>query len=91
MSLLDDVTVTYNTTTKHRLTVARDGQVRIKVAKDTPDRDAEYIIAVLIVVAGKALEQDVGQSLRGSVSRDNKYNDITLYTDSKRAHHTFTW
>ncbi len=87
---MTDFVVTYDTTTKHRLTVACDGQVRIKVAKDTQIPEAVFIIKSLMKVAEQALELDVG-SLRGAVKRNNKHNDITLYTDSKKEHYRFTW
>lgn len=92
MSLLDNVTVIYDTTTRHRLTVARDGKIRIKVAKDTPVSDAEYIIAGLINVAEQALALNVGKTLRGAVTQTGiKYQSVTLYTDSKKVCHSFSW
>lgn len=88
----DHITVTYDTTARHRLTVANDGQVRIKVAKDTPVPDAEYIIAALINVAEQAKALKVGKTLRGAVTRDGiEYHNITLYTDSKKVCYTLSW
>ncbi len=87
---MTEFVVTYGSTTKHRLTVARDGQVRIKIAKDTLIPEAEHINKSLTKVAQQALELGAG-TLRGAVKRGTKYNDIVLYTDSKKEHYKFHW
>jgi len=87
---MTEFVVTYDTTMKHRLTVARDGQVRIKVAKETPILEAEHIIESFMKVAEEALELGIG-TLRGCIKREGRNSGIVLYTDSKKEQYRFTW
>jgi len=84
------VSVVYDQTTTHKLTVARDGNIRIKIAKGSSDAVGDYIIDALKKVAEKALELDMG-TLRGSVDKSDLHNKITLYTNSKKEYVTFTY
>jgi len=84
------VTISYNQTNTHRLTVARDRSVRIKIAKGSSDEETNRIIEGFTNVANQALSLNVG-SLRGAVKLNDKYNQIVLYTDSKKEHYGFCY
>jgi len=84
------VSVVYDKTTVHKLTVARDGNVRIKIAKGSSDVVGDRIIDTLKKVAEKALELKMG-TLRGRIDKDDLHNKITLYTNSEKEHITFTY
>lgn len=84
------ISVVYDQTTVHKLTVARDGNVRIKIAKGSTDVVGDHIIEVLKKVAVKALELNMG-TLRGRVDKSDLHNKITLYTNSEKEHVTFTY
>jgi len=88
---LGKISVTYDKNTTHRLTVAADGSVRIKVAKDTSEKDTKFIVDALTGVAKKAIKLDVG-TLRGKVNKESIYkNNITLYTDSKKNSYIYVY
>jgi len=80
--------VLFNQTTVHRLTVTRDGNVRIKIAKGSSDKEVTRIQNAFTKIAEQARTLNTG-TLRGQMTKEDKHNTITLYTDSKREHHTY--
>ncbi len=76
--------------TKHKLTVARNGNIRIKIAIGSPIAEANFIIDKFTQVAVDALELNKS-TLRGSVKLGDTNNCIILYTDSKIEHHSFKY
>jgi len=87
---MGEVAVTYSQGDAHKLTVARDGNIRIKIAVDSTPEAVREIVSAFKKVAQEALKLNLG-TLRGNVKRDSRYNDIVLYTDSKNEHHCFRY
>jgi hypothetical protein len=85
---MPQVDLIYGQTTKHRLTVCRDGSVRIKVAKDVSEDEASFIVTSFAKVAEQALKLN-SSTLRGHVNKEDKFGTITLYTDSKKESYTY--
>jgi len=83
-------TITYEQNTVHKLTVARDGKVRIKVAKGSSPEETQRIVAGFTKVSKKASALHMG-TLRGKVNPGVEGNTITLYTDSKKEHVSFVY
>ncbi len=85
-------TVVYDQTMCHRLTVVRDGKVRIKIAKGASDEETQRIIAGFTKVARlvKKANMLLG-TLRGAVKLGDTHNTITLYTDSKKQYVSFKY
>ena len=85
--------VEYKTTNMtYKLTVARDGQVRIKMPEDfSEERDGE-ILQKLKDISVKVKADAHGKSLRGKI-RGNKgekfLKSITMYSDGKKEKHTY--
>ena len=84
------VNVVYDQNVTHKLTVARDGNIRIKIAKGSTDVVGDHIIEAFKKIAAKALKLNMG-TLRGKVKKDDTHNKITLYTDSKKEFVTFDY
>jgi len=82
------ITIMRDKTTTHKLTLASDGKVRIKIAIGTQEDEANKIIDAFTKIAHKASTMDTG-TLRGRLKPTDRYNAITLYTDSKKEQHTF--
>lgn len=85
-------TVFYDATTQHRLTVRRDGSIRIKLAIGSTDAVGDEVIARLTVVARKALADSiqVGSTLRGKYEpTENGVHRITMYNNSKSKKYTY--
>lgn len=80
--------VLFNQTTVHRLTVTRDGNVRIKIAKGSSDKETTRIQNAFAKVAEQARTLNTG-TLRGQMTKDDKHGTITLYTDSKKEYYTY--
>ena len=87
---MGEVAVTYSKSDVHKLTVAHDGNIRIKTAIDSSPEEVREIVTAFKKVAQEALKLNLG-TLRGHVKNDSKYNDIVLYTDSKNEHHCFKY
>lgn len=87
------VSVVYDKNSKHKLTVARDGNIRIKIAKNTKDDEGDYIIDSFTKIAKVALTLKQG-TLRGDVKPgrpQETVSKITLYNDSKTQHFTYNY
>ncbi len=84
--------ITYDKNTVHKLTVARDGKVRIKIAIGASDEETHHIITGFTKVARlvKKAELLLG-TLRGAVKLGDTRNTITLYTDSKKQYISFKY
>lgn len=81
-----NVTVVRDKTSTHKLTVARDGNIRIKIAIDAEIDESNQIIEGFIKVAVEAINLNKG-TLRGKLKLNEIYNPhctgITLYNDNK--------
>ncbi len=74
----------------HKLTVASDGNIRIKIAIGTSNEDANRIIEGFVNVAVEA-QQLNETTLRGKINLNKNHDSITLYTDSKNKHFTYKY
>jgi hypothetical protein len=76
---------------KHRLTVAHDGNVRIKISRKSSPEESNKIYEGFVKVAKEANLLNCG-TLRGHIkSGKDAYSTITLYTDSKKQNYTFKY
>lgn len=80
------VDVTYDQNHCHRLTVTKDGAVRIKIAKGTADDLAEGIVEDLTAAAEYGHKLREG-TLRGRVNSTDDH--INLYTNKRKSHFTY--
>jgi len=84
------VTIVHDKNIVHKLTVAHDGNIRIKIARQADESEVIFISTVFVNVAREALALNKG-TLRGSVKNNDMRRVITLYNDSKTEHYTFSY
>lgn len=87
------IDIIHDKTTTHKLTVAQDGNIRIKIAKDCAKEEADYIIEAFTKVGERARVLGTG-TLRGHTNKRRKkaeINTLTLCTDSKGECYNFNY
>jgi hypothetical protein len=82
-----NVEYTYGKNKVTKLTVTKNGDVRIKFATGTSDIVVESIRKDLLKVAQQVIDKKPDHTRRGNVGD----NGITMYNDSKTKHETYFW
>jgi len=85
----DDMNVkeTYGKNTMSKLTITKDGEVRIKYAKGMSQENIEVLRRRLLVVAGKVIEKKYCHTRRGVVGDIG----IMMSNDAKTQHDEYYW
>lgn len=79
-----NLTILYNKTVTHRITIARDHSVRIKIAIGTSLEDSHEVIKMFTKIAEQVLPLEL-KTMRGKLCAEfNEVEAITLYNDSKK-------